>query len=338
LDSGKLCSNADPRLLSTEKISLVKSWLEKHAMNANTDFASLPTRLLNMSDIDQTRIVAYETLRNNDFPSVSESGPAMSLVPVRYVALSHRWGTKRLLATTRANFDKLKDGIDGTSMPKTFKDAVLFARQLDIRYLWIDALCILQDDSEGWLHESQKMGGIFMNVPVTFAIHCAEDDFGGFLDKMLSKRPTLTHNSLTGAVGLCLPPDPDCDVTNSSLSKRGWIVQELFLSRRTIHFTIGKVYLESSEGVLCEDGSLLKESLKQSNNSDDLGIGCVVPMLYRIYVAAWVWVWKTQSHLTLGEPPWNGSISSRCIRNAASQMKPTSSLQLQESHAKCNRS
>lgn len=59
----------------------------------------------------------------------------------KYIALSHRWGDERPFATTRSNLGPYKaQGINVENLPKTFQDAVVMARRLGIRYLWIDAL------------------------------------------------------------------------------------------------------------------------------------------------------------------------------------------------------
>lgn len=64
----------------------------------------------------------------------------------KYVALSHCWGKGRRCITTKANLKDRMDCITWDQIPKTFQDAITLTRQLGIRYLWIDSLCIIQDD------------------------------------------------------------------------------------------------------------------------------------------------------------------------------------------------
>ena len=64
----------------------------------------------------------------------------------KYVALSHCWGGKSQVQTTRASFEDHKRGISLHKLSKTIRDAIWVARKLEIRYLWIDSLCIIQDD------------------------------------------------------------------------------------------------------------------------------------------------------------------------------------------------
>jgi Heterokaryon incompatibility protein (HET) len=63
-----------------------------------------------------------------------------------YAALSHCWGSAQFLTTTKATFLARQRGIDWQDLPKTFQDAIEVCRTIDIRYIWIDSLCIIQDN------------------------------------------------------------------------------------------------------------------------------------------------------------------------------------------------
>jgi len=78
-----------------------------------------------------------------------------------YVTLSHRWGKKIPSKTTKANIGNHKQSIEFNSLPKTFQDAVLATRKMGFGYLWIDALCIVQDDRRDWASQAPLMGSIF---------------------------------------------------------------------------------------------------------------------------------------------------------------------------------
>ena len=63
-----------------------------------------------------------------------------------YVALSHCWGQSPIIVLTKDNLNQFKDGIAISDLPKRFREAILIARDwLGMRYLWIDSMCILQD-------------------------------------------------------------------------------------------------------------------------------------------------------------------------------------------------
>jgi len=73
----------------------------------------------------------------------------------------------------------LKDGILLSDIPKTFQDAVKVARELNIAYLWIDSLCIIQDDIADWEAEASHMGDIYAGSYLTIAALSSKDDSSG---------------------------------------------------------------------------------------------------------------------------------------------------------------
>jgi hypothetical protein len=73
-------------------------------------------------------------------------------------------------------------------LPKTHQDAVIIARRLGIRYLWIDSLYIIQDDDLDWERESSKMAAIYQQAYLTIAATRSENTAGG----CFSRRPLIT--------------------------------------------------------------------------------------------------------------------------------------------------
>jgi hypothetical protein len=67
-----------------------------------------------------------------------------------YICLSHCWGSSQLLTTTTMTLNERWYEIEWRKLPKTFQNAITVSRQLGIRFLWIDSLCILQDDTDDW--------------------------------------------------------------------------------------------------------------------------------------------------------------------------------------------
>ena len=166
-----------------------------------------------------------------------------------YVALSHRWGLrgsqKMPLQTTRSNLKQHCKGISYQRLPSTFRDAVTVTRMLRIRYLWVDALCILQDDQEDWLKQSCEMGTIFKNSLITIAIHSAKDSSEGFLwrrhvPEFLRIQSRQRRRREPRSFYTRLPMLSDYAVIgrlrNSHISHRAWVLQELSLSPHVLHF------------------------------------------------------------------------------------------------------
>ncbi|ORY60766.1 heterokaryon incompatibility protein-domain-containing protein [Pseudomassariella vexata] len=116
-----------------------------------------------------------------------------------YITLSHRWGLKPRLKTMRANIERFQRRIPLEEAPATFKDAIEVVRQLGFQYLWIDSLCIVQDNPLDWDEESRRMGDIFESSTCTIAAVDSLDDDDTDNGLFLSRNPDPL------AVEFCLP-------------------------------------------------------------------------------------------------------------------------------------
>ena len=102
----------------------------------------------------------------------------------RYLALSHCWGKIKIITTEKESFETRKEGIDPDTLSKTFRDAVEVTRTLGFRYLWIDSLCIIQDDRDDWATESEQMCHIYRDAVLTIAAaHAPGGDVGCFYER-----------------------------------------------------------------------------------------------------------------------------------------------------------
>lgn len=99
-----------------------------------------------------------------------------------YITLSHCWGnTNDQLSTKKANISNMLNSIPIHELCQTFKDAIAITRKLGIRYLWIDSLCIIQDDLQDWKQESGEMAGIYSSSYLALAAtHAASGKQGCF--------------------------------------------------------------------------------------------------------------------------------------------------------------
>lgn len=73
-------------------------------------------------------------------------------------------------------------------MPENFKDDVKITRKLGLHYLWIDSLCIIQEDGKDWQEQSSKMADVFGNAHITIAATAASDGHGGCLNKETTRK------------------------------------------------------------------------------------------------------------------------------------------------------
>lgn len=174
---------------------------------------------------------------------------------VRFAALSYCWGLCDQLVTTKANVELRYNSFESSGFPQTLKDAILMTGRLELEFLWIDSLCIVQDDSEDWAAESVKMGSIFMKAHVVLAATKAKDVTEGFLQRQQPLVIASTCNQKPSVKVLakrvdnqkCVcHPDPEYGhlIETLPLSQRAWAYQERLLATRTLHFMHDEVVFE----------------------------------------------------------------------------------------------
>ena len=93
-----------------------------------------------------------------------------------YVTLSHRWDVDgdEPLRTTTVNVNDHKANLPWEALKKTFRDAIALTHFLGMEYLWIDSLCILQDDLDSWSQQSKEMNSIYGNATLSTFATCLE--------------------------------------------------------------------------------------------------------------------------------------------------------------------
>ena len=235
-----------PEAGSDTFFSLIKLWLEDcdtHHTGCQGLSQSLPTRLLDVGTIDMPTLRLVET----KWDKISSK---------QYSALSHPWGdtTKYTpFCTLPENLDNHLEAIPEGHLPATFHDAVNCTRKIGIRYLWVDSLCIIQGEHGDFNDESKNMEAVFSGAYCVLAASRASTQRDGFLDS----RPQREYITIPRENGkpfyVCRTIDNfSKDVIEGSLNKRGWVLQERALARRTIYFTENQTYFECGQGVRCE--------------------------------------------------------------------------------------
>jgi hypothetical protein len=202
----------------------------------------LPTRLLEIQGPHQVRLYLSGT---------DERG--------LYACLSHCWGGVVPLQSLRATLEAFQQGISWDTLPRTFQDAIDVARCLGLKFLWIDSLCIVQDDADDWLRESSKMASVYFQAYVTLAASQAANSTEGlFPDPSLMEYKKLyTASNYQGLrYDTFVRRAPYIyDKKGLPLATRAWFAQEQMLSPRTVHFTESFLYLScfNEDGFTCSD-------------------------------------------------------------------------------------
>ena len=221
-------------------VDLVSDWLDdcmhRHLECGPCIRAPLPTRVLNIAASGGSFDVRLQVNKG-------QQG--------FYVTLSHCWGEGSRLKLTKRNLLDFQRNIPFDELPPTFQDAVRLTASLDQQYLWIDALCILQDDQEDWRREASSMGSVFEKSVFSISALNAADSYDGLL------KPRDTAQAIVDVAGSRigirerLPSLPEA-LQQSKLETRAWCLQERMLSPRILHIGPEQLYWECRTSVISE--------------------------------------------------------------------------------------
>ncbi|KAN0095123.1 HET domain containing protein [Hyaloscypha variabilis] len=163
---------------------------------------------------------------------------------VPYVALSYVWGQEPFFKTTRQNITQLQlDGALNNShqslgVPRTIADAISVVGLLEERYLWVDALCIVQDDCITRHSEINKMASIFAGASITIIAAQGEDANYGLRGlRSISQPRDRCQDIFALAKGYNIVHTRKRSKTPCLWADRGWTYQESLFARRCLYFS-----------------------------------------------------------------------------------------------------
>ncbi|KAK1543299.1 heterokaryon incompatibility protein [Colletotrichum paranaense] len=244
---------------SPASLTLASSWLQdclaNHPSCRQPALAStLPTRVIDVG------------INDHAVPCLVESRGASGA----YAALSYCWGdpaSHPAFKTTLLNFAAHQDAMPCADMPPTLRDAVAITRNLGLRYLWIDALCIIQGDAQDWAREAGRMCEVYSNATVTISVDHADGSSVGVFAPQAFGAPPQRLDELGDAVRPVYVRDElkrkHNDITvllrtvevegahGEPINKRAWTLQEAILSNRTLHYTTNELVWECNTSRSC---------------------------------------------------------------------------------------
>ncbi|KAF3762961.1 HET-domain-containing protein, partial [Cryphonectria parasitica EP155] len=237
-------------------LHLAKTWLKDcittHSICQNHGHASTfrPLRLIDVQQ-DDPNTIRLDTTTSDEH--------------LQYVALSYCWGGDQLGKTLRANLDTRTEGFSLSDSPATIRDAVSVTRQLGVRFIWIDSLCIVQDDDDDKNIEITRMHDIYQHAAVTLSAARATSSQQGFLN-------------------VCSPP-----LLMEPIHSRAWTMQEHVLSRRLLIFGTFGVRWTCSAGRQLDNtqengnqiNNLIAEFLLGPNSKTQYGESTITPDTWR---------------------------------------------------------
>lgn len=216
---------------SNRSFKQANQWLQDCVKHHPSEFCPilkntpLPKRVIDVSGV---------------YPRLHSSGGASA----RYACLSYCWGTswREQSMTTSHNVDRHSNRIIFENLPQTIQDAIMITKRLNLRYIWIDRLCIVQDDEAQREKELEKMGAIFANAYVTISAATARSCEDGFLhERQVQSRaytppiklPCYSPSGLRDHVMLF---QRGSATTREPIHHRAWTLQEDLLSPRVLFY------------------------------------------------------------------------------------------------------
>ncbi|KAK7978609.1 HET domain-containing protein [Apiospora saccharicola] len=239
-----------------------------------------------------------------------------------YACLSHFWGPNQSpIRTTIDTIQDFKAEIPWDQLSNTFQDAVDIYRRLDISYIWIDSLCIIQegDDFADWKEQSIDMGRIYANAFITIAATKSKDGTGGcyvsrspghvnarpIQDGRIYVREQMPYFKLRE--GMPFFKLGRRHMLQAHLLKRGWVYQEMMLSPRVLHFCEQDISWNCHTTFKSESGSndtFVNDAIKPPSDDDDKSYPTGMLLCRRddTYLAGlwqntflWDLLWQTES-------------------------------------------
>jgi hypothetical protein len=211
-----------PDVNSTRAYSQIRQWLDRcqtHDECLPIPIAELPTRVIEVMPVDSP-----ETPRLLNTPGMEG----------QYLTLSYCWGPRQDYVLTTGNLQSCREKLDMSKLSRTIRDAIEVTKRLGFKYLWVDALCIVQDTQEDKLRELSTMKWIYENSSLTIVAASAASAHDGFLGARTGpKRNTFRIPCRLGQDRFSvikIQEHEQYDDMREPANKRAWTLQEQLLS------------------------------------------------------------------------------------------------------------
>ncbi|KAK5128949.1 hypothetical protein LTR85_000282 [Meristemomyces frigidus] len=229
LEQGLRHSAVERKSRSKKLTDKVSGWIDDcnrlhAACTRHTEGAILPRRLLDVRS-QRVKVVDGSTFTN-----------------ISYLALSYCWGGDQDVKLTFQREQSLRDGLDRRDFAETIQDAIWLCQMLRIDYMWVDALCIMQDDNgQDWNSEAYNMPHIYGNAYITLSVCSASSASEGFARDRWSVEgcERFVPEFIPGSGRYLQPPQKTLEEirAKSPLATRGWVFQEELLSPRILYWS-----------------------------------------------------------------------------------------------------
>lgn len=162
--------------------------------------------------------------------------PVLSLVSgqgiCEYATLGHCWGGTVPNRLLKENIGLLQNNIDWSTLAATFRDAVRVASTLGFAYLWINALCIIQDSREDWTTQAGTMTDVYAGSALNICAAASHDSRGGLFRTRDPTKPSpfIVPGTTNRLWQRCFVDDWNTAFRQAPLYDRAWVIQERYLA------------------------------------------------------------------------------------------------------------
>ncbi len=189
-----------------------------------------------------------------------------------WAALSYCWGGASAFTLREETLAKFSQGFPLETVPATIRDAIIVTRSLGLEYLWVDALCIFQDDTHDWATEASRMSYIYKQAQITIAAALAPSSKAGIFTKRKESiiscrlpwsatRRGTAYTNIDDTKKIYLRHYRRADLEDPKYwpwSARGWTLQEDQLSWRMLIYGTGRMLWKCPSVQVDEAGHMMK--------------------------------------------------------------------------------
>ncbi|KAJ3541675.1 hypothetical protein NM208_g4501 [Fusarium decemcellulare] len=175
-----------------------------------------------------------------------------------YVAFTHCWGSAKSLKLLKNNQEHLCTGIQVRDLPQSYQEAIATCLGLELEFIWIDSLCIIQDSETDWQQEAATMGTLYGSAALNLCAAAAADNSeASFTARDLSLINPLRiscdwEGEGKGEFNVVSIDLQFVDIRSSPLRSRGWIFQEMSLSSSSLLLGRMQLWWHCREKLACD--------------------------------------------------------------------------------------
>ena len=206
-----------PKLSAELDVGRVSRWLD-HCTDSH-DCVVSPHQISFSNAFPGLRVLRFVDVLRNCLVEKQE--------PVRFVALSYVWGSVANFRLTKANRPELMrlGALQrvGTRLPKTIRNAITLVQSLSLRYLWVDSLCLLQNDPADLEQGVGVMDQIYEHAWLTIIAAYGHDANAGLPGiESTYREPRALLDKITSRTSFGILMDPELRLKKAFYETRAW--------------------------------------------------------------------------------------------------------------------